>query len=177
MKNLIWFIAGLGLLYVLYGGIPAGTGENFSELPLAQSRSDSKDIKQVEFMTLFDQQKPFTSLAENQHYTVVEVYLDTCSICKRLESNFPAFMEKRNDVYIKRVHFPESGMNFTITSQQEGEELQARIESYKVCGTPHIEIYGPEKNLIAADNCANKAGLDYLRRWISTETGISRFNL
>ena len=40
------------------------------------------------------------------------------------------------------------------------------------CGTPHIEIYGPNKELIATDKCGEKnlkEGLNYLRSWIKSE--------
>ena len=53
-------------------------------------------------------------------------------------------------------------------------DLQSRIESYRVCGTPHIEIYAPDGTLVSADNYSKKQGGDFLRRWISTETGIPR---
>lgn len=41
----------------------------------------------------------------------------------------------------------------------------------KVCGTPHVEIYGPDKQLIASDMCSEnrKAGLAFLRNWIKKE--------
>ena len=41
-----------------------------------------------------------------------------------------------------------------------------------ICGTPHIEIYGPDKQLIATDKCGEKnlkTGLNYLKNWIKSE--------
>jgi len=173
MKNLIWLILGAALIYYFYdGGI-----SNFVVPQHASSQRSGTGIKQVEFMSLFDQKKSFSSLASNKHYTVVEVYLNTCSICKRLEQGFGPFVKNRQDVIIQRVHFPESGMNFTINSQQEAEEIQSRIESYQVCGTPHVEIYGPGGTLVTADNCGSKEGTKFLRHWISAETSISRMSL
>ena len=142
-----------------------------------QVQRSGQAINRVDFMVLFDQKQPFSSLAADYYYTVVEVYLDSCAICKRLEKGFNPFLEQRQDVLIKRVHFPESGMNFSINSQQEADELQSRIESYQVCGTPHVEIYGPDQQLVSADNCGSKQGTDFLRQWISAETGISRRSL
>lgn len=173
MKNLIWFVIGAFVLYYFYDG----GFSNFVVPQHAQSRSSGNGIEQVKFMTLFDQKKSFSSLANDKHYTVLEVYLNTCSICKRLEKGFEPFVKNRQDVIIQRVHFPESGMNFTITSQQEAEEIQNRIESYQVCGTPHVEIYGPGGTLISADRCGSKEGTKFLRHWISAETGISGMSL
>ncbi len=178
MQKLIWIIIGSAFFYFYYYGGPVpGNRSNFAVPQQAQARNDKKDISRVEFSGLFEQGKPFHSLANDRHYTIIEVYLDTCSICKRLESGFKPFLEKRQDVLIKRVHFPESGMNIAVSSAQEAETMQARIDSYKVCGTPHIEVYGPDRNLLAADECGNKKGLSYLREWISAETGISRHRL
>ena len=46
--------------------------------------------------------------------------------------------------------------------------------SYKIstCDTPHIEIYGPDKQLIAADLRADKnekKGLAFLKKWLKAE--------
>ena len=173
MKNLIWFIVGAGLFYYLYDG----SYSHFVVPQQIQIQRPGQAINQIEFMTLFNQQRPFSGLADDNYYTVVEVYLDSCAVCKRLEKGFEPFLRKRKDVLIKRIHFPESGMNFSINSQQEADELQSRIESYRVCGTPHVEIYGPDQQLISADDCGAQQGTKYLRQWISAETGISRHSL
>ena len=170
MKNLIWIIVGAAIVYYLYGG----ANPDFAVPQQTPSVRQNNGISQVEFMNLFHEKKSFSHLAKENYYTVVEVYLNSCSICKRLESGYNPFLDKRKDVLIKKIHFPESGINFTISSQQEAEDIQSRIESYKVCGTPHVEIYGPDKNLISADDCGSKRGTDFLRSWISTETGIPR---
>ena len=49
-------------------------------------------IRKYEFQQLFDANRSFSSLAKQGHYTVVEGYLDSCSICKRIEAGFPAFL-------------------------------------------------------------------------------------
>lgn len=170
MKNLFWFIIGGALFYYLY----SGSDRDFVVPQHTQVQRSGNGIHRVEFMTLFDQKRPFSAIAADNYYTVVEVYLDSCAICKRLEQGFEPFLKQRQDVMIKRVHFPESGMNFSISSQQEADELQSRIESYRVCGTPHVEIYGPDQQLVSADDCVSKQGTNFLRLWISAETGISR---
>lgn len=173
MKKLAWFIIGGALFYYIY----SGHSSNFVVPQQTQSRHSGQSISQIEFMNLFDQRRSLSSLAQDNFYTVVEIYLDSCSICKQLEKGFDPFLKTRQDVLIKRVHFPESGINFSISSQQEADEIQSRIESYQVCGTPHIEIYGPDRQLISADDCNTKQGTKFLRRWISAETGISGYSL
>ena len=40
------------------------------------------------------------------------------------------------------------------------------------CGTPHVEIYGPDKNLIATDKCGEKnyeEGLAFINNWLKAE--------
>ncbi len=173
MKNLFWFIISGALFYYLY----SGGDRNFVVPQHTQVQRSGNDSNRVEFMALFDQKQSFSSLAGDNYYTVVEVYLDSCAICKRLEKGFDPFLKNRQDVLIKRVHFPESGMNFSISSQQEADELRSRIESYRVCGTPHVEIYGPDQQLVSADDCGTKQGTNFPQQWISAETGISRHSL
>lgn len=125
---------------------------NYSELPVLDKERRGKGIKQYDFMPLFDAQRPFSSLAKDGYYTVVEGYIDTCSICKRLEAGFPSFLKARKDVLIRRVHFPEDGMNFSFTGttqaevDAQAEDYNQRIKSYDFCGTPHVEIYNSKKN-------------------------------
>lgn len=170
MKKLIWIIIGAAVLYYFYGGLD----DDFVVPQQTLSERNNNGISKVEFMSLFKDKKPFSQLSSDNYYTVIEVYLDSCSICKRLETGYDSFLKKRKDVLIKKVHFPEAGVNFTVSSQQEADDIQARMESYQVCGTPHVEIYGPDKNLISADNCGSKQGTNFLRHWMSAETGIPR---
>ena len=133
-------------------------------------------IKQYEFMPLFDANKPFSSLAKENYYTVVEGYIDSCSICKRMEAEFPSFLNQRKDVLIRRVHFPEGGINLSFSGEdqaaieKQAEEFNSRIKSYDFCGTPHIEIYDANKQLVVADSCTRKPGTDFLRKWMSAES-------
>jgi len=154
-------------------------------------RTDS-GIKKYEFTELFNKGKPLSVLAEKNYYTVVEFYLDSCSICKRLESDFPAFLEHRQDVVIRKVRFPETGMSYSFPGPSQAEVTQQiaghfrRLALYNMnhvvktdseyllstCGTPHIEIYGPDKQLMVTDRCGEKnykGGLAFLRKWIKAE--------
>lgn len=136
-------------------------------------------IAEVEFQRLLDRRQVLADLAGDNHYTVVEVYLDTCPICRHLERGFGQFTAKRRDVTIQRVHFPDSGIQFTPTgsTQQEvtaqARNFQARMESFRICGTPHVEIYDPDGQPVARDVCGDKSGTKFLRRWISRETTLS----
>jgi hypothetical protein len=141
---------------------------------LASSR-EGNGIKQHEFQRLFDQNRPLSSLAKDGYYTVVEGYLNSCAICKRLEADFPAFLSKRKDVVIQRVHFPEGGMQISVTGsdqanmQRQADELNQRIQSYNFCSTPHIEIYDADRQLLVADTCTNKPATSFLQQWIAAE--------
>lgn len=146
--------------------------------------SDKNAIRKVEFMSLLDRKRHFSSLAKDGYYTVVEVYLDTCTLCKRLESGFSAFVKKRKDTYIRRVHFPEEGIQFSFTGttqeevQRQADETNALMQSYNVCGTPHVVIYGPDKQVIAEDACGGRQqGTHTLQNWIYAETGLLKGKL
>jgi hypothetical protein len=158
---------------------------------LASPRT-ANTIETYEFTDLFDQNTPTSRLARKGYYTVVEGYIDSCTICKKLEADFKPFLQKRPDVLIRRLHFPENGagQSFNGSSQQDINRQVAnyyeRLGKYRfnhvtktanaygltTCGTPHIEIYGPDKQLIAADNCTeknSKTGLAFIRKWIKAE--------
>ena len=149
------------------------------ESPVVAAGRDGAAIRQGEFQALLDRKKPLSSLALPGQYTVVEVYLDSCAICRRLESGFAEFSARRGDVSIRRVHFPENGIHFSVTGNSQEEidrEMQAfsqLMESYQVCGTPHVEIFGPDQAPISRDQCGDKSGTKFLRRWMASETGLS----
>lgn len=157
----------------------------------AMQRNDG-GIKQYEFTDLYNRGETFSILAEKNYYTVVELYLDSCSICKRLESDFPAFLNHRRDVVIRKVRFPEAGISQSFPGPSQAEVTQQIAEHFRrlalynmnhvvktdseyllsSCGTPHIEIYGPDKQLIVTDRCGDKnykGGLAFLRKWIKVE--------
>ena len=149
------------------------------EAPVPAAARDGKAIHRSEFQALLDGGGMLSSLALPGQYTVVEVYLDTCAICRKLESGFDAFTKRRSDVIIQRVHFPERGIQFSVnaTTQAEADrqvrEFSDRVNAFQVCGTPHVEIYGPGGEAVARDACGDKSGTRYLRRWMASETGLA----
>lgn len=190
MKKLIFpiLLIAAGLYY--FDFIGPGTGFVVPEA-VAANRTASA-IETYEFTEIFEQNMPTSRLARKGYYTVVEGYIDTCAICKRLEADFVPFLRQRPDVLIRRVHFPEGGggQSFTGSSQQEINRQMAdyfeRLGKYNfnhvvkteteyqlsTCGTPHIEIYGPDRQLIATDQCGKKnlkTGLAFIRKWIRAE--------
>lgn len=171
MKFLVWIILAAAILFYIHGN------NNFAVPQQSPVQRPGKGISQLEFMEIFNAQKSFSDLATGNYYTVVEVYLDSCAICKRLEKGYDQFLDKRRDVLIKKVHFPESGIDIRVTAEDMMDDIQSRIESYGVCSTPHIEIYAPDGTMVSADNCSKKQGSDFLRHWISIETGIPRYTL
>ena len=190
MKKLIFpiLLIAAGLYY--FDFIGPGTGFVVPEA-VAANRTASA-IETYEFTEISEQNMPTSRLARKGYYTVVEGYIDTCAICKRLEADFVPFLRQRPDVLIRRVHFPEGGggQSFTGSSQQEINRQMAdyfeRLGKYNfnhvvkteteyqlsTCGTPHIEIYGPDRQLIATDQCGKKnlkTGLAFIRKWIRAE--------
>ncbi len=167
----------IGIMLNSPGTLTGGLSAVNYERPLVLEKTrEGNGIKKVEFMPMFESNKPFSSLAKENYYTVIEGYLDSCSICKRLEAEFPDFLKQRGDVVIRRVHFPEGGINLSFTGEdqaaikKQAEEFSTRIKSYDFCGTPHIEIYDANQQLIVADTCKTKPATDFLRKWMSAES-------
>lgn len=145
---------------------------------LANAGVISQGTRIEEFEPLFNSNFALSKLARAGEYTVVEVYLDTCPYCRKLEAALVPFMDRRKDVGLVRVHHP-GALNIQIQGnsqeevQRQAAEMNARIKAYEICGTPHVEIYGPDRNLIASDNCAKKTGTSFVWNWIAQETGIT----
>lgn len=190
MKNLIIIITVIIASAIYYQGNDSAAG--FVTPVAAAGQRNGSGIKKYEFTELFDQNKIFSKLAKKDYYTVIEGYIDTCTICKKLESDFPGFLKQRKDVIIRKVHFPEGRVSQSFSGSSQEEMMQQMDDYYKrlgrynfhhvvkteteyqltTCGTPHVEIYGPDKKLIATDKCGEKnlkTGLNYLRNWIKSE--------
>jgi hypothetical protein len=196
MKNILFIIIGI-IVYILFfnnGNPISGSGASIDLFvpEVAAGQRKGSGIKKYEFTEMFDQNRLFSSLAKENYYTVVEGYIDTCSICKRLEADFPSFLRKRKDVLIRKVHFPEGNVNVSFSGNTQEEFMQQVAEYHEkmgrynfnhvvktdkeyqmsTCGTPHIEIYGPDKQLIASDMCGEKnikSGLAFLKNWMKKE--------
>jgi len=189
MKILIIIIAIIASAIYYQGNDPAA---GFVMPVAAAGQRTGSGIKKYEFTELFDQNKTFSKLAKKDYYTVIEGYIDTCTVCKRLESDFPGFLKQRKDVIIRKVHFPEGAVSQSFIGRSQEEMMQQMDDYYKrlgrynfhhvvkteteyqltTCGTPHVEIYGPDKKLIASDKCGEKnlkKGLNFLRTWIKKE--------
>ena len=141
--------------------------------------TEASTTEQREFADLFNSDTSLASLARPGQYTVVEVYLDQCTYCRELEAALKPFQEKRGDVNLIRVHHPGTMSNSIHASSREELEAQMtvmkdRMASYQLCGSPHVEVYGPDKQPLAVDTCKNRAGTAFLWKWISNETGIER---
>jgi hypothetical protein len=153
--------------------------------PAPMERTGS-GIQSYEFDDLLKQRTSFQRLSKSGFYTVVVGCLDSCAVCKRLEGDFPEFLAARKDVLIRRVRFNESN-SLTWSSQSEMDNYLQLLGSYNshyvakdsgnigisTCGTPHVEIYGPDGEVVATDLCSetnDKSGTEYLRRWIEEET-------
>lgn len=197
MRNFLIVIV-LGVLawkFLGSSGPDAGDGPQPSPTPADMSypgslaaapktRAEAQSTEQItrEFDGMFESELRLEAMARPGNYTVVEVYLESCSICRQLESTYPAFLQARKDVVIRKVHFPERGMNMQIQGstreevEAEAKRLQGLMNAFAICGTPHIEVYAPDGAILAADRCGDKAGLKYLSDWIRDETGLDAWS-
>lgn len=179
--NKVQVVLGIAFIFIVLIYFPevlngGNSAVAYKDLPVLEKQRKGKGIKQYEFMRMFEANEPFSSLAKENYYTVIEGYKNSCSICKRMEARFPDFLKARKDVLIRRVHFPERGMNFSFNGgsreeiEKQAEEMNQKIQSYNFCGTPHIEIYDQNKQLIVADTCRTRPGTNFLRQWMSAES-------
>ena len=174
VRKILLLVIGL-VVIVAINKQGAFSGVSYERPGVLVHERPGKGIKNIQFSTLFEAEKPLSSLAKPNYYTVVEGYLDSCAICKRLEAGFPAFLNQRRDVVIRRVHFPEGGMNVSFSGndrasvEQQVESYNRRIESYNFCSTPHIEIYDPAGQVIVADSCTKKPATEFLQQWMAQE--------
>jgi thioredoxin-related protein len=176
--NIVRFILLVGAIII---GLNIFNGQVAIDIPApltAKRQSQDSGISKTEFERIINAKRSLASLAEEDYYTVIEVYLDSCPLCRQLETGFKPFLDKRQDVVIKRVHFPEDGIQFSFngTNQAEVEaqaaEMNNLIQSFNVCGTPHVMVFGPDSSVLAADNCTQRDGTRFLQTWINKETGL-----
>jgi hypothetical protein len=149
----------------------------YDAMPVANSSSSPNSPRKAEFETLFASDTPLSSFARHGEYTVVEVYLDVCAYCREFEAGFAPFNAQRADVSFVRIHHPgHMNVHFkghnAADMQRQAEDYKARMQSYGFCGTPHVEVYGPDRSLIAKDTCGSRAGTVFMWDWITNETGI-----
>jgi hypothetical protein len=181
----------LALVLAAIGFVLHERAPGFERPPRLTAERANDDMKKFEFEALRARGKPFEALAVPGHYTVLEGYTDSCGVCRALEREFPAFLARRSDVVVRRVRFDERG-GFRVQATTEDEAMAqvrayadslARYRAFAVvdgdqgpgigaCGTPHVEIYGPDGQLMVSDYCEGrvyKHGLDFLRRWMAVE--------
>jgi hypothetical protein len=99
--------------------------------PPAAAVREGSPIRKQELHNLVERRRTLDMLAEARQYTVVEVYLDSCAICRQLESGFGRFTEERPDVIIQRVHVPEDGLQFSLSgaTRQEVDEQARAVQA------------------------------------------------
>lgn len=187
-------LIGVAVCALGYATFNGNTATFEHPLPLAVER-DGPGVKKYEFERLLGEQTRFEDLAAAGYYTVIEGYTDSCSVCRELERDLPALMEARSDVVLRRVRFSErGGRQFKGTSEAdiraEIAAYAAQLKQYRsfnivdrgdeigigTCGTPHVEIYGPDGSLLTSDSCddssVQKSGLGFLRDWIAAERAL-----
>jgi hypothetical protein len=167
-----YFVFGL-LFFFGYIFLTDNEDENssmvYSQPPTIEDRKVSS-IELYDIGELFDTDTKLSDLAEPDHYTIVEIYSIHCSTCAKIDKRFKKFINKRKDVVIKKVKTFSGSIQFPTSdglTMNEWRQRQDEIrDTYQFYGTPHIEIYGPYGNVIAADNNRNKTGLNFLFSWL-----------
>jgi hypothetical protein len=93
--------------------------------------------------------------------TIIEFYNDSCIGCRQLDQSYKNFLLLRPDVAVRRIQVP---------ARWDPQELwqEYRIRIFAI---PHIIVYGPDGQLIAADEGHHKDGFDFLNRWMASEAG------
>lgn len=153
--------------------------KTFRPAPIAIDGSSKAEIMRREFTEMFESDTALDTLAIEGRFTIVEVYLDDCAYCRELEAALGPLGEKRPDIVVARIHHSgRTHMDVTGATKEEVmkkvERLNARMNSYGLCGTPHVEVYGPDRQPLGKDRCGDRAGTAFLWSWIATETGIKR---
>ena len=95
---------------------------------------------------------------EEGRTTVFVVSQSTCSNCRTLEGHLKQFLVLRPDVAIRFIRLGDQWKQDRLA----GMDINVR-------SVPHVLIYDGEGDLVAADDGLDKAGLNLLWRWISTE--------
>ena len=98
-------------------------------------------------------------LAEPGLFTIVEFYTEACPACKKLRGHYTQFLPLRSDVAVRRVRLPD----------RWGSGFVAREYGVNVKGTPHVIIYDPNGELIAADEGMDKGAYKLLYKWLDAE--------
>ena len=98
MKNLIFILIAIIVAAIFYKRMDPYAG--FVLPPVTEAKRFGSGIRKYEFTEMFEQNRTFSKLAKKGYYTVIEGYIDTCSICKRLEADFPGFLKQRRDVVV-----------------------------------------------------------------------------
>ena len=96
------------------------------------------------------------SLAEFGMFTVVELYTDSCSACRKLKKNYDRFLPLRPDVSVRRVNI-QSNWRVKETSEKYSVNIRA---------TPHILIFDKNGKLMTQDDGKDKTAYVTLQKWI-----------
>ena len=96
------------------------------------------------------------SLSEFGMFTVVELYTDSCSACRKLKKNYDRFLPLRPDVSVRRVNI-QSNWRVKETSEKYSVNIRA---------TPHILIFDKNGKLMTQDDGKDKTAYVTLQKWI-----------
>jgi uncharacterized membrane protein YgcG len=98
-------------------------------------------------------------LAETGTYTIVHFGSRSCPACGLLDDNLRDFLELRPDTIVKRFEL-EIGWDPDAVSQRYHLDIRE---------LPFVQVYGPEKNLIATDGLPGNEAQALLYDWMEAE--------
>jgi hypothetical protein len=136
------------------------------------AKSVKKPLRTQNLKWLYRQNKELNDLSEKGSYTVVFVTSPDCESCASQLNKLQAFTKKRRDVVVYKV---SSDLNPKVITEPGGlQDHQARymksvFEAYEMDRTPHVEVYGPNGELMASDKGESNSGTRYFKKWIEVE--------
>jgi len=159
MRHLVVFTSLIQILVLSLLLVGCGRGDRLVDLGL-EDFMDMAGIQDVEVDGAFAAEDYVAPGLP----TIIEFYSDSCIGCRQLHQNYRKFLQLRPDVAVRRIQLPD---------RWDPRELwqEYRIRIFAI---PHIIVYGPDGELIAADDGDHKDGFDFLYRWMDSEVRKGR---
>jgi hypothetical protein len=159
MRQLLVFTSLIQILVLSMLPMGCGNGDRLVDLGL-EDFMDMAGIQDVEVDGVFAAEDYVAPGLP----TIIEFYSDSCIGCRQLHQNYKKFLPLRPDVAVRRIQLPD---------RWDPQELWQQYH-IRIFAIPHIIVYGPNGELIAADDGDHKDGFDFLYRWMDSEVRKAR---
>jgi len=169
-KLLLVLIIGLAV-YVGKEKGPALYKELTFEAPKIGMGVITESEKSVRIEHLVSKKTKLSDLAQPGAVTIIFLSSNSCSSCSSIRNKINKLKAFRSDIIvhtIKHLYVPQK-----FSSKKEKAEFNQRVaqinSALNIGGFGHIEIYNPDKKLLAGGKGSNVGGLEYLNRWLEHE--------